>query len=299
MSDNPRMPKVRSTRMIFWIASYPKSGNTWVRILLEALTRLDAAPVSINAIARVRSHASNRVLFDQLVGVKASDLPPDLVERLRPEVYALASQAAAAAEYWKIHDAWRLVAPDVSLIPAHVTRGVLYVVRNPLDVAVSLHEHLSLTQDAAIDFMADPEAMLSGSVRALGYQLPQYLKTWSEHVASWLTTSPLPVHLLRYEDLKSAPLATLRAAADFLGLPTEAAALLAALDAAAFDKLRAQEASEGFSERSRHAPVFFRRGLAGVWREELTLQQVQRVIADHGAMMQSLGYLDSSGGLPC
>jgi hypothetical protein len=97
-------------------------------------------------IATVTRHASNRVLFDELAGVRAADLPRELVQRLRPQVYA-AVRGATRAQYWKIHDAWREVAPQLPLIPSAVTRGVVYVVRNPLDVAVSLRSHLSIIQD--------------------------------------------------------------------------------------------------------------------------------------------------------
>jgi hypothetical protein len=285
--------------MIFWIASYPKSGNTWLRLLIEALTRTDAAPISINAIARTRCHASNRAQFDELVGVRAADLPRELVQQLRPRVYVAAACGERGAQYWKIHDAWGLVAPTVPLIPPTVTRGVVYVVRNPMDVAVSLRVHLGTTQDAAIDFMADTEAMLASDRHSLPGHLPQHLRSWHGHVASWLHESRLPLHLLRYEDLKLRPVPTLRAAAEFLSLPTDEPTLQAALSATAFDELRAQEAHEGFLERHRTAQVFFRRGEVGGWRDELSESQAQRLIADHGPMMQSLGYLDTRGQLLC
>lgn len=285
--------------MIFWIASYPKSGNTWLRLLIDALTRVDDAPISINAIARAGDHASNRALFDELVGVRAADLPRELVQQLRPPMYVAAVQRSPAAQYWKIHDAWSLVAPAVPLIPPSVTRGVVYIVRNPLDVAVSLRAHLATTQDAAIDFMGNTAAILAGERQALPDHLPQHLGSWSEHVVSWLHRSRLPLHLLRYEDLKSQPLPTLRAAAEFLELSTDPRTLQAALSATAFDKLREQEASEGFRERLPRAGVFFRRGEAGAWREELSESQVRRLIAAHGPMMQHLGYLDAHGRLLC
>jgi hypothetical protein len=269
-----------------------------MRLLIDALTDSDT-PVSINAIATVSRIASNRAQFDELVGVRAADLPRELVQQLRPRVYAAAVQGARTAQYWKIHDAWSLVAPASPLIPASLTRGVLYVVRNPLDVAVSLSRHLAVSQDAAIDFMADDAAMLARDPRALPDQLPQLLRSWSGHVASWLHESQLPLQLVRYEDLKLQPLLSVRAAAEFLGLPSDEHLLQAALAATAFDKLRAQEASEGFRELNRHAEVFFRRGEAGAWREQLSESQARRLIADHGPMMQALGYLDAAGRLLC
>ncbi len=280
--------------MITWLASYPKSGNTWLRILLEALTGESDQPVSINAIERVNGHASNRLLFDAHVGVRSADLPRALIDQLRPKVYAAALHATPSPRYLKVHDAWNLAAADAPMFPQAVTRAVLYVVRNPLDVAISLRHHLVIDQDAAIRFMANENATLAASTRKLPEQLPQRLHSWSTHVSSWLD-SPLPVHLVRYEDLKSAAVSTLRAVAEFLGLPATQPRLQAAIEAASFDRLRQQEQSTGFRERNPRVGVFFRRGEAGTWREELDTQQVERILADHGAMMRRLGYLDATG----
>jgi hypothetical protein len=73
--------------------------------------------------------------------------------------------------------------------------------------------------------------------------------------------------------------------------PTTAAQLADAVDRSSFDKLRAQEDSEGFFERPNNVEVFFREGRAGQWKEILTPQQVARVVKDHGAQMKRFGYL--------
>jgi len=285
--------------LITWIASYLKSGSTWFRILFEALTQTDAGPVSINGLERVSGHAATRSLFEEFCGVRASDLPREVVERMRPRIYAAAARSRSGLQCMKVHDAWTHVAPSEPLFPRSATAAVIYLARNPLDVAVSLRFHLSVDQDAAIDFMANPRASISAGTRKLPEQLPQCLRRWSDHAASWLIESQLPVHLVRYEDLKSHPFETLRRAATFLDMPTDGEHIRKAIDAAAFDRLQAQEASCGFRERHRSVSVFFRRGESGAWRTELSESQVARIVAEHAPMMRHLGYLDEAGRLLC
>src|SRR6185369_1295236 len=71
---------------IFWLASYPKSGNTWMRILLNNYRRNAPEPADINKLEG-GPIASARVWFDEWVGIEASALDDALIERLRPGVY--------------------------------------------------------------------------------------------------------------------------------------------------------------------------------------------------------------------
>ena len=285
--------------MITWIASYPKSGSTWFRLLLETLTQTEHAPIAINTLKRVAGHAASRAFFEEFSGVRAADLPRDLVDRIRPRVYDAAAQSMPGLQCVKVHDAWSHVTVSQPLFPRSATAGVVYVVRNPLDVAVSLRFHLSVDQDAAIGFMANSLATLAASSQRLPEQLPQRLRRWADHVASWLMESQLRVHLVRYEDLKAQPFETLHGAAMFLGIPTDEIRIREAFASTAFERLQAQEAVGGFRERHRHTGVFFRRGESGAWRDELSDAQVARVVSDHAPMMRQLGYLDAAGELLC
>jgi len=68
-----------------------------------------------------------------------------------------------------------------------------------------------------------------------------------------------------------------------------------AIDAAAIENLRAQEAEKGFRERSRKAGAFFGEGKTGGWRDKLNPEQVAKIVTDHGEVMRRLGYLDDAG----
>ena len=307
---------------IVWLASYPKSGNTWLRAVLTNYLRDDGEPVSINALAG-GPLASDRETFSEIVGLDSSDLTPEEILRHRPLFHELLArelaghpgggrhpvQSAAAASrertpaLVKVHDAYLHARDSAALFPKVATNGVVYLVRNPLDVAVSYAHHRQKSIDATVRWMNEPAAAEGEVVGGIHIQLPQPLTTWSGHAASWLDQEELPVHVVRYEDLLADPMAGFGAIVRFAGFdrdgthpegpgqPSASARLARAIRHAAFSRLRAQEEDSGFSEKQPTAPSFFRAGVAGSWRTALAPSQVQALVDAHGPMMARLGYL--------
>lgn len=281
---------------IIWLASYPKSGNTWFRIFLTNLLRDSDEPASINDLES-SPIASARGIFDENTGIEASDLTADEIDRLRPELYCHLAATAEEPLYMKIHDAYTEVAPGQPLVPASATSRAIYIIRNPLDVAVSNRHHNGSDYDTAIARMADETATISHKANRLHDQLRQKLLSWSSHVLSWVDTAPFPVCLLRYEDMLSAPLETFAKAVRFIGLEHHEEQIAKAIRFSSFETLQRQEERDDFRERSAVAERFFRKGQSGGWREELTDEQATRIMDDHGAVMRRFGYLDEQGGL--
>ncbi len=291
---------------LIWLASYPKSGNTWTRVFLtNYLGRDEAGPADINHLDG-GPIASDRVLFDEVIGVEAACLRPGEARALRPQVYRwMARQAALARKplFVKVHDAWQRLPSGEGLFPAEATRAVIYIARNPLDVAVSLAHHNGQPVARTAARLCDPatvigEAAGDGDMAVdAGRQLPQFLGTWSDHARSWLDDSGLPVHPMRYEDLLRDPRAAFGAMLTFAGVDVDPARLERAVAAAAFERLQEQERERGFRERRQTATAaFFRQGRAGGWREALTPEQAAQIVEANGGMMRRLGYLDVDGG---
>jgi hypothetical protein len=281
-------------KRIQWLASYPKSGNTWLRAFLANLLSDEPHPVDINRLD-FAPVAGARALFDHAVGYEAADLTFDEVDRLRPEVYAYYARHAEDTIYLKVHDAYVHLPDGRPLIPTGVTRGVIYVIRNPLDVCVSWAYHSGHEDyDRAAAFMADPEACVAGNPTKGLPQLRQRLKSWSEHVLGWMA-SGLPVHGMRYEDMRLRPMETFAAVAAFVGKGDDPERVARAVRFSDFDEMKRQERERGFCEREPGTPAFFREGRIGGWRERLTEAQAMRIIRDHGDVMRRFGYLTSTG----
>lgn len=284
----------------FWLASYPKSGNTWMRILLANLLAADEAPIGINEIRISNGIAASRPMFDQSLLIDSGLLTQDEIDCLRPRLHEELARAAGAGydggdlpavRFVKVHDAYTLTAKgDPLLAGAGGAHGAIVIVRDPRDVASSLAHHQDMPIDEAIAFMAMPLAAFPNNRRAT--HLGQRVLAWHLHVASWLEQDDIPVHLVRYEDMVSDARAVLRCVAAFAGLDATDDAIDRAVRFSRFAELQRQERKEGFRE----APVpvqhrrFFRRGEAGAWRGELTAEQVARIEAVQGPMMCRLGY---------
>lgn len=272
---------------IWWLASYPKSGNTWLRAFLWTL--LSGKPTNINNLFSLGPFAGSRSLFDQALGIESQALSPNQEANLRPRAFEVWAAESKRQLYCMAHDAYQLAPAGEPLFPAAVTRGAIYVVRDPRAVAVSLAHYMVQPIDAAITSMGDPATISASSKTRLSNQLQQRLMRWSEHVESWLG-APFPVHLIRYEDAHADPLTAFAAVAAFLNLPSDMNSIAAAVDATMFPRLQAQERESGFLERPHRTAAFFREGRIDGWRQALTREQAARLVAAHGSTMQRLGY---------
>ena len=278
---------------IVWLASYPKSGNTWFRVFLTNLLSESDEPASINDLERTPI-ASARGVFDSLTGLEASDLTYSEIDSMRPEIYQQISAEAEATRFMKVHDAYTLNDNKVPLFPTAASLGAIYFLRNPLDVAVSYAHHSGCSYDKAIAWMSDESHSFCGKPKRLHNQLRQKLLSWSTHPLSWLENPEIPTCLLRYEDMKQEPVATFHKAVTFAGLDYNRQAVEKALALSDFKTLQEQEKKEGFQEKSQSSEKFFRKGKIGSWREELNDNQAATIIADHRESMRRFGYLDAN-----
>lgn len=281
---------------IIWLASYPKSGNTWFRAFYTNLIRDEDTPASLNEL-EPSLIASGRSYFDDYSGVESSDLSRDEIERLRPRVYETLSRVEGKdgeAIYIKIHDAFTRTSEGRLLVSLKATRGAIYFIRNPLDVAVSFAHHMACDIDIIIGRMADKTYCLNEATDRLGNQFRQRLLSWSDHVTGWVDGMGARLHLIRYEDMVRVPIETFTAAVHFAQLPEDPARIQKALRFSDIRELQRQEQAHGFKEKFPKADSFFRKGKTGSWREVLTDRQVQRIIQDHRVVMKRFGYLNDN-----
>ena len=297
---------------IVWLAAYPKSGSTWTRTVLTNYLRADDAPASINDLIG-GTGGSRREWFDDHLGLESSDMTPDEVLRHRPLFQEQLAAELPRPTFFKAHDAYILNAAGAPVFSAAAAAGAVYLIRNPLDVAVSYAHHMNRSTDWAVAKMGRATAAEWGSASGIHAVMPQRLLSWSSHVRSWLEQREIPLHVARYEDMLADPAGVFGAIVRFAGLDCEAARLGAAIEHASFDRLRAQEAQAGYAEKQPTARSFFRSGTAGGWRSTLDRRQVQTLVDAHGPIMERFGYLHGArrllaeraatpspaGGMPC
>ena len=298
------------TPKLYWLASYPKSGNTWLRSFIVALQNvtgeIDAATateantdnvidtdIDLNAL-RTGAIASSREWVENALGFSIDSLSPDEIDMLRPAAYRYLNTVAERASYHKAHDAYSYVGKDGTkqpMFPQDATRGALYIVRNPLDVSISYANHAKLSIDDAIERLNNPANAFCKTEIGQANQLRQWLWSWSEHVRSW-QQADFPVRMVRYEDMRLKPLETFTSIARFLELTHDQAAIEAALELTRFERLQAKERESGFREKPQGVASFFRKGMVGDWRNTLSPEQIDSIIRDHHDVMAELGYLE-------
>jgi aryl sulfotransferase len=272
---------------IWWLASYPKSGNTWLRVVLASL--LSGRPADFNAMPLMSLIATNRTWFDKAIGLESADLIGEQEINLRPRAYEIWAAEAVQPLYCKAHDAYLMTPAGEPLFPTAVTRGAVYIVRDPRAVAVSYANHLAETIDETIVRMGDRAPAASATPGRLPRHQRPRLGAWRDHVESWLR-APFPVHLVRYEDMHRDPHGAFTAVAAFLGLPSDRERIAAAVDAASFARLQQQERATGFIEKPRRAAAFFREGTVDGWRQSLLPEQATRIAAANGDTMLRCNY---------
>jgi aryl sulfotransferase len=298
-----------------WLASFPKSGNTWMRAIVTALST-HRHLFQVNQLGSGAQPFSVAVALHRF-GLDAQWLSRDEVDRLRAALLSDVqthddgdddddgadadmngdadsdadsdSDAARAPRLRKTHEVYRPGAPGAEPFPTATTRAAILIVRDPRDVACSYAPFFGTDLDGAIEAMGRPGADLRSSPAQT--RTAQPWGSWSGHAESWLGPDvPFPVHLVRYEDLRVDAVGVLEPVFAAIGMDCTRDQVAEAVEQARFERLRDSEAQVGFREVSPKTRTFFRKGVAGGWREELSAEQVARLEHDHGEMMQRLGY---------
>ncbi len=279
---------------IIWLASYPKSGNTWLRAFLANYMKNQETALPINELVGYALGDGFLIHYERLTGKPAEQLTPEEINRLRPQVHEWFASSKGQTVFVKTHNFVGRV-EDSALITPSATAGAIYLVRNPLDVAVSYAHHFRATMDEAIEALCRKDHIVAGGPRVL----PQYLGSWWQHVRSWTEAPGLKPHVMRYEDMLTSPDRSFGALAAFLKWPPEPERLQRAVRFSSFRELSRQEQSGSFKELPAGATAaFFRQGRAGIWREALSGAQVERLVAANGETMQRFGYLTPEGKPP-
>jgi Sulfotransferase domain len=271
---------------ICWLASYPKSGNTWLRVFLANALNRTQSPYDINALRDFGGSDLRASLYERAAAKPLAELDDRALHRLRPAVHRFLATRGPGIVFVKTHNAIAVL-DGVPTITPEVTAGAIYVVRNPLDVAVSYAHHFGLDLDAAVAVLCAAGNRLVTHDQTVG----SLLDSWGRHVTSWSTASGLAAHVVRYEDLLVKPVPSFRAVLAYLKLERSHEELKRAVRFASFKELERQEACDGFVEQALPDRRFFRAGRAGEWRKRLNPAQVERIVEVNGTVMDRYGYL--------
>lgn len=276
---------------ILWLASYPKSGNTWLRAFLANYIHNPDAPLPIDDLQKFNFSDGIAAHFEKVATRSVVTMTFSEIQALRPKVHEMFARSNPDPVFVKTHNAVS-IQHGIPMISPQFTAGAVYVIRNPLDVVVSYAHHYGETHDQAITAMAADDRIMLPHLN----QIYQHFGSWSHNVKSWTTAPGLNCHVMRYEDMTLKPQKTWRALIKYLGMPLENTRLKKSMKFSSFKELAKQEKDGGFVEAVEvDNRIFFRKGKTGSWRQDLSADQIQQVIDSHGDVMAEYGYLTKKG----
>ena len=274
-------------KSLLWLASYPKSGNTWMRAFLANYIFNPDSPFPVNQLSRLGIGDASTLAYRRVAGGRLDPKNPRQTVQVREAFLKAVDGNGADLNLIKTHNQ-NTRAFGVDLMPRYLSRGAIYILRDPRDMALSYASHLGMDLDETVHRLGHPENATAGDER----NVHQFLGTWSDHVRSWTRSKAFPVRTVRYEDMQSRPEEVFGEIVDFLKLGLDQSRLEKAIEFSSFDKLKKQEQEKGFVENSLNQAAFFRSGKSGVWNDVLTAAQVAKIEADHQRVMRQHGYLD-------
>ncbi len=274
-------------KSIVWLASFPKSGNTWARIFLANYLANENRPVDINHVHRFAMGDSSINTYQMVAGGDFDINDHEVVLGLRHKVLRGIVANNADVNFVKTHNA-NGTSFGYRLIPEEVTRSAVYFVRNPLDVTLSFSRHFGVSHEEAVDNLWNPDHVTVPDK----FTIWQYLGSWSEHVKSWSKTNPFPTLVIRYEDMVADPEEAFSKMLQHIGIPVEPDRLTKAVKFASFEESKKQEDEGGFLETSPKAEKFFSKGKSGQWKDDLSPELISKTRRWHRKVMKKYGYLN-------
>ena len=277
--------------MIIWLASYPKSGNTWLRMFLKSYFLKPEEKFSLEGSVldtfKPSGFPDEKTMEDLKVNYHKFE---EIVKNWEPmqDYINLNNQT----NFLKTHNAMCTVG-SYRFTTHKNTKGAIYIVRDPRDVLVSFSHHYGLNYEQTYEAISSPytcEYPISGSKN---YK-KAIMGTWSSHYNSWKKYNTCKILIIRYEDMILNESETFKKVIDYLNEVNETEfndiKFKKALKQSQFDELQKLEKTDGFTEKGKGG-IFFRSGKIGAWKNEVSVEIIKKIEDIFNKEMKELNYL--------
>ena len=246
--------------MIIWLASYPKSGNTWVRSLLSAYYYSEDGNFDFKLLDKIKQFPSKDFFNKEIKSVdEAAEnwLTAQSKIKAKNEVCFLKTHNVFGAYKGK------------NFTTSEFSLGAIYIVRDPRNVITSLRNHYELDYTKALEWMLNSKKYIYDYDKFEEYSDFQFISSWENNYKSWKSQKEFPLMIVKYEDLLNKTYSVFTDIIEFINHTTNNSQKINKLkiknsvSSTSFQKLRDSEVKHGFSEsiksrnENKQIPFFF------------------------------------------
>ena len=282
--------------MIFWIASYPKSGNTWLRSLLCAY------------------YYSSDGIFNQKLLKNISQFPQKhhfVNFDYNPKIVTDTSRFWIKAQneinrdsklkFFKTHNVLGAINNN-NFTNKENSIGGIYLVRDPRNIITSLQNHFELNKDEALKFMLSEKKYLYDYNQANDFSDFQFISSWEKNYNSWAKQDIFPIKVIKYEELMNNTFETFKEIILFIEKITKIEKIFIeskaknSIQSTSFSKMKKIEQSKGFNEsvlsknHSKKIP-FFHLGPKNDWKKILNEDFIKNATLKFKPLLTELNYI--------
>ena len=288
---------------IFWTASYPKSGNTWLRLILCGIFFTNNGNLQnldiLNNIPKLDTFENFK--FIKKLSLKDyktifSNTEYDHESTSTLAKYWLESQKKINKDkrinFFKTHNA-RLKFKNFVYTNELTTSGFIYIYRDPRDIVISYSKHLNKDLDSTINFIKNNNIIENKKTKN---RMPEFIYNWQDHYRSWKNFIKVPSLFIRFEDLLYDPEKEINKIILFfksnykIEILNENQKIKNIIKSTNFENLQNIEKKLGFIEKSEYSK-FFREGSCGQWKKKLDKKQIISIENAFEKLMVELNYI--------
>ena len=282
--------------MIFWIASYPKSGNTWLRSLLCAYYYSSDGNFNQKLLKNISQ-------FPQKHHFANFDYNPKIVTdtsrfwiKAQNEI-----NRDSKLKFFKTHNILGAINNN-NFTNKENSIGGIYLVRDPRNIITSLQNHFELNKDEALKFMLSEKKYLYDYNQANDFSDFQFISSWEKNYKSWTKQDIFPIKVIKYEELMNNTFETFKEIIIFIEKITKIEKIFIeskaknSIQSTSFNKMKKIEQSKGFKEsvlsknHSKKIP-FFHLGPKNDWKKIFNEDFIKNVTVKFKPLLKELNYI--------
>ena len=288
----------------FWITSYPKSGNTWLRLIIGGLFFTDNGKIENFEVLKKIPKIDTLKNFEFVKDISMEDYKiifsdKSFDEKMFLTYFKYTTEAqkninlnGGTFGFFKTHNA-RVKINDKFYTNENTSLGFIYIYRDPRDIIISYSKYLGQKYDDTIDFMINGQ--LRNPQKNEG-RLPEIILNWGDHYNSWKKFNKVPSLFLKFEEIKDNPSKEIYKIVNFfetnynIEIKNKDLRIENIIQTSDFNKLKQIEQESFFPENQDNSSIFFRKGSSDQWKEKLTDNQINLISNKFKSEMKELKY---------